>query len=168
MKPSAEEMSTLALYAEGPTRLDDALAGLSEVDLDASPSQGGWSLRQLVHHIVDGDDIWKMCIKSALGNDKIETTLEWYGAQSQDVWADRWAYASRSIAVSLALFKANRAHVLQLLEQVPDAWQQPIRMRMPDGRTEQMIVGTAISIQAKHVIHHTERIHAIRAEHGGL
>lgn len=30
--------------------------------LDAMPSGGGWTIRQIVHHIVDGDDIWKLCI----------------------------------------------------------------------------------------------------------
>ncbi len=58
----------LARYADGPTLLDSALAGLSETDLDLALSADSWSIRQIVHHLADGDDIWKICIKAALGN----------------------------------------------------------------------------------------------------
>jgi uncharacterized damage-inducible protein DinB len=166
MKSKDNQTSILAQYAQGPALLETSLAGSGEADLDARGSQVGWTIRQIVHHIVDGDDFWKLCIKSALGNEEGEFTLEWYWALSQDEWAERWEYSRRSVDVSLALFKANRAHVLQLLEQVPDAWQRSIGMRRPDGQTERVSVGTAIEVQARHVVHHTKRIRAIREQHG--
>jgi hypothetical protein len=167
MNSQGNESAVLARYAQGPEQLELALAGLDGPGLDASGSQGGWTVRQIVHHIVDGDDIWKLCIKSALGSEDGEFTLGWYWALSQDVWADRWRYSARSIDVSLALFRANRGHVLQLLKHVPDAWQRSIRMRTPDGMIERVTVGRAIQIQAEHAMHHVEQIVAIRAARGG-
>jgi uncharacterized damage-inducible protein DinB len=140
---------------------------LDEAGLDARVSQDGWTVRQVVHHIVDGDDLWKLCIKSALGNEDGEFTLGWYRVQSQDVWADRWRYSARSVDVSLGLFRATRDHVLQLLKHVPDAWQRSIRVRTPDGQTERVTVGTVIQMQADHAVHHIGQIAAVRTTRGG-
>ena len=161
MKSPANKDSVIARYMEGPTLLERALTGLKEADLDIAPSKGGWTIRQIVHHIVDGDDIWKICIKQALGNDQSEFSLDWYHAFPQDTWADRWAYAQRSIEVSLALFKAMREHVNQLLEQVPDGWNRAVRFREPNGETEIIPVGFIIEMQADHVAHHVQQIEAI-------
>jgi hypothetical protein len=79
----------LARYKEGPVVLERAIADLRDADLDARPSQGGWTIRQIVHHIVDGDDIGKGCIKMAIGNEQAEFVLAWYWAQPQDIWANR-------------------------------------------------------------------------------
>jgi uncharacterized damage-inducible protein DinB len=166
MSSQDAESAVLTRYAEGPEQLERALAGLDELGLDASRSPGAWTVRQIVHHIVDGDDIWKLCIKSALGNEDGEFTLAWYGAQPQEVWADRWKYSARSVDVSLALFRANRNHVLQLLQHVPDAWQRSIRMVAADGKIRRVTVGRAIQIQADHVMHHIEQIVATRVARG--
>ncbi len=114
-------------------RLLIAAVFLAEADLDARPSQGGWTIRQIVHLIVDGDDIWKLCIKMAMGNEDGEFALEWYWALPQQTWAERWAYAKRSPDVSLALFRAERAHVVQLLESAPEVWERSVTLRTPKG-----------------------------------
>jgi len=44
--------------------------------------------RQIVHHIADGDDLWKTYIKIALGNEQAEFTLAWYLAFPQTEWAN--------------------------------------------------------------------------------
>lgn len=168
MKAPDDQDSVLARYVEGPALLERTLAGIQDSDLDAPPSQGGWTIRQIVHHIVDGDDLWKTCIKVALGNEQAEFTLDWYWELPQDVWANRWAYADRSLDVSLALLKANRSHVLQLLEQVPDGWCRSVGLRKPNGEVEQLPVGAVIEMQADHVVHHVNRILAIRGENGGV
>ena len=157
----------LSRYREGPIILEHAVMGLRDADLDDKPSGGGWSVRQIVHHIADGDDIWKLCIKMAIGNQQAEFSLGWYWSQTQDTWADRWAYSQRSIGTSLSLLKATREHVLQLLASVPEAWNRAVVVRTPKGEIEQVPVGFVIQMQADHVIHHVERIRAILRERGG-
>ena len=144
------------------------MAGLGDVDLDARPSQGGWTIRQIVHHVVDGDDLLRTCIKAALGNEQGELTLQWYWALPQEVWADRWAYAQRSLDVSLAFLKASRNHVLQLMEQVPDGWSRSIGVRNSTGEIERLTAGAVIEMNADHLEHHMQRIHAIRRERGTI
>lgn len=158
MTSETDESAVLARYADGPKQLERAIDELDESQLDSSRAEGKWTVRQIVHHIVDGDDVWKLCIKSALGNEDVEFTLGWYGTQSQDVWAERWRYSERSVDVSLALFRANREHVVQLLQHVPDAWNRSISVMFPDGRTERWTVGGVLKMQADHVMHHIEQI----------
>jgi uncharacterized damage-inducible protein DinB len=162
MNPPTDRESVLARYKEGPLLLERALAGLRDGDLDVVPSNGAWTIRQIVHHVADGDDIWKLCIKQALGNEQADFTLAWYWEQPQTVWADRWAYTDRSVDVSVRLLKANREHVSQLLEQVPDSWSRSVAIRQRDGGIERVTVGTVVEMQADHVVHHVNRILSIR------
>lgn len=166
MKSPANKDSIIARYREGPTLLERALAGLTDAELDTAPTEGGWTIRQIVHHIVDGDDLWKTCIKQALGNNQTEFSLDWYRTLSQDKWADRWAYAQRPVEVSLALLKAIRDHVMQLLEHVPDGWNRTVEFREPNGETETVPVGFVIEMQADHVAHHVKQIETILNKSG--
>jgi uncharacterized damage-inducible protein DinB len=167
MNPADTQTSIIARYADGPALLEQALAGLHDADLDAPSTQGGWTIRQIVHHIVDGDDLWKAGIKAALGSEQGEFTLEWYWVLPQETWADRWAYHTRPIDVSLTFFKATRAHITQLLAHVPDAWTRSITVRKPSGESTRLTVAAVIAMQAEHLEHHVHRILAIRKDRGG-
>ncbi|MFZ0455773.1 MAG: DinB family protein [Ignavibacteriaceae bacterium] len=164
MESPENQEKIIELFKQGPCILDDALTGLSDFELDYMPSNGGWTIRQIIHHIADGDDLWKTCIKIALGNEQAEFTLKWYSALSQTEWAIRWRYESRSIGESLALLKANRDHLLQLLEYVPDGWTKTVQFREPNGEVEVVPVGAVFQMQADHVVHHVKRILEIRQE----
>lgn len=168
MNAPQDRAGALRRYQEGPQHLEQVVLDLADADLDAKPSQGGWTIRQIVHHIVDGDDIWKMCIKMAMGNEKGEFALAWYWALSQNTWADRWAYSKRSVDVSLSLFKAVRAHVVQLLTSAPEVWDRSVLVRTPKGEAERIPVGFVVQMQADHVFHHIERIRAILRERGSV
>jgi hypothetical protein len=167
MNAADDQAAILERYADGPVQLERALAGLQDADLDAPPKPGGWTIRQIVHHIADGDDLWAQGIKAALGNEQGTFTLEWYWTVPQDVWSDRWAYDKRAIDVSLALFKATRAHVVQLVEKVPAGWSRAISVCKPTGETPRWTVGAIITMQADHLQHHVRRILAIRKEQSG-
>ena len=97
MKPQKNKNEILELFKRGPGILENALAGLSDTELDYDPLNGGWSIRQIVHHLVDGDDLWKMYIKIALGNEQAEFTLKWYLALPQTEWANRWSYENAQL-----------------------------------------------------------------------
>ena len=156
----------LSLFREGPLKLEQIVSGLTDSKLDFKPTGGGWSIRQIIHHIVDGDDIWKMGIKMAIGNEQAEFSLRWYSVQTQDTWATRWAYNQRSIDSSLSLLKAIREHVLQLIATVPEAWDRMVVVRTKQENIEQVPVGFIIQMQADHLLHHLERIRTILREAG--
>ncbi len=164
MNTTEDRDLAISRFREGPRLLEHTVGGMRDCELDFKPSGGGWSIRQIVHHILDGDDIWKMGIKMALGNEQDEFSLGWYSCQSQEDWANRWAYDQRSIGASLSLLKAIREHVLQLLASVPGAWDRVLVVRTQQEKTEQVPVGFIIQMQADHLFHHLERIRAILRE----
>ncbi len=157
----------IELFKQGLSILENALAGLSDNVLDYAPSNGGWTIRQIIHHLADGDDLWKIGIKQAFGNEQDEFTLQWYAALPQTEWAKRWNYEKRSVDISLALLKANRDHIVQLLEYTPDGWNKSIRFRGTNGKIEIIPVGFVIQMQVNHIEHHVKRILEIRKEISG-
>jgi uncharacterized damage-inducible protein DinB len=163
-EPVDDPVATLARYADGPAQLAAALARLKEAELDIGPAEGGWTIRQIAHHIADGDDLWGACVKMALGS-QTGFSLQWYWAKSQDEWAELWRYADRDPGPSLALFRANRAHIVQLLEQVPNAWSCHMQIQMPDGSERSFTAGEIIAMQARHALGHIADIRAIRETH---
>jgi len=163
---SSEQSEIIAHYASGPERLEAALAGLSDDELDVALSDDSWTIRQIVHHVTDGDDIWKEFIKRAVGNPEGEFTLQWYWEIPQDEWVELWAYEERAIDPSLALFRANRAHTVQLLAHATDAWERSLSIRWPNGETQEISVGWVVGMQAQHVEGHLDDIRRIREAHG--
>jgi len=75
MEPPKDQDKILELFKHGVTILENAVAGLSDIELDYVPAKVGWTIRQIIHHFADGDDLWKTCIKIALGNEQAEFTL---------------------------------------------------------------------------------------------
>lgn len=65
-----------------PPRLRAAVAGLSEVQLDTPYRPGGWTVRQLVHHVADSHMNGYIRLKLALTEDN--PTIKPY---AQDQWA---------------------------------------------------------------------------------
>jgi len=163
---ATNQSDILARYAAGPDRLEAAIAGLSAADLDLALGSDNWSIRQIVHHIADGDDLWKEFVKRAIGNPEGEFILAWYWQIAQDEWARRWAYRDRDVAPSLALFRASRAHVIQLLAHRPEAWSHSLLIRWPEGEEVQTSVEWVVAMQARHVDGHLDDIRRIRAAHG--
>jgi hypothetical protein len=104
----------------------------------------------------------------AIGNEQAEFSQGWYASQTQDTWADGWAYNQRSIGTSLPLLKAIREYVLQLLASVRGAWDCAVVVRSRKGEIERVPIGSVIQMQADHVFHHLERIRAILREGGGV
>lgn len=162
MEPDTPMSIILEQYAAGPLRLEDAIEGWTEAALDTPVREGGWTVREVVHHIVDGDDIWKLCIKTAIGNQDAVFDLGWYGALSQEDWARSWRYSERSVDESLVLLKAGRNHILQILEHVPDAGNRSVTFQAPDGQQRRVTVAEAVQIQTDHLMHHLQQILAVQ------
>ena len=157
--------SILALYAAGPDLVRSSIQGLDPTQLDLTISPDGWSIRQLIHHIVDGDYLWKEFLLQAAGDPQRTFTLEWYWCLPQDEWVKRWSYAEREVSHSLALFQANRQHTLDLLRQIPWLWEKCLLIPTRAGGQERASVGEVVEMQARHVEGHVQDIRQIRQAH---
>jgi hypothetical protein len=156
----------ISSYGEGPNILEAAIADLPQTGLDHAFSGDSWTIRMIVHHIADGDAIWKSFICQALGNVGGEFRLQWYWEIPQDDWAKRWNYARRPIEPSLAVFRANRSQTIQLLEHTPDALKKTLLIRWPNGKEQEVSVLWVVEMQTRHVLEHEADISRIRKMQG--
>jgi hypothetical protein len=98
---------------------------LSESELDLTKGEG-WSIRQYVHHAVEGELMWQIFLRAIVGRDGIEFPISWCFGLPQEEWAQRWAYDKRTVEPTLALFRslvyfgdAEKDDIPQMIEKVP-------------------------------------------------
>ena len=155
----------IARYAAGIQAVDEALAGLSEADLDLARAQDKWTIREIAHHIADAEDLWEIAIKSALGNCGCLFDASWYIIGNG--WAEPLHYATRPVDGASDLFKAIRHQILELLEHVPDPWAKYVLFHWanPD-EAHKWTVGEIVTWQSRHALIHVEQILETREIHG--
>ena len=155
----------IARFAAGSEELDAVLRGLSEVDLDLSRAEGKWTIRQIVHHIVDAEDLWETGLKAALGNSGCIFDFSWYIADNK--CAEPLDYARRPVEDAVKLFKAVRRHVVEMLKNLPGAWERFVIFKHPPLIEEKKFtVNEIIGWQILHLSMHIKQIRETREKHG--
>jgi hypothetical protein len=164
-QPSETQERILNRYAAGAELVQSSIEGLDGAQLDLTLSPDGWSIRQLIHHIADGDYLWKEFLLRAAGDPERVFSLDWYWCLPQDEWVKRWSYAERDVRHSIALLRANRQHTLDLLKQTPGLAEKCLLIPNRQGEKESVTVGEVVEMQAHHVEGHVEDIRQIRQAH---
>ncbi len=156
----------LERYLQLPERLEAAIAGLDEAQLDLTLG-AGWSIREYVHHAVEGELMWQLFLRAILGRDGIEFPIQWYFGLPQDEWANRWAYGKRAVGPALTLFRGSTASLAELLHSVPpEAWKHYGRVTWPGDKKEtRLTVRDIVLMNLSHLDQHTADIQAIRTAH---
>ena len=152
----------LKKYLQLPERLEAAISGLSESDLDLKGE--GWSIREYVHHTVEGELLWQVNLRAILGTNGIQFPFQWYFALSQDQWAEKWVSCKRSVEPSLALFRASTRSLAELLRCVdPQVWKHFGIVDFPGSQgPRKFTVRDILLIHIGHMDQHTADIQTIR------
>ncbi len=150
----------LALLAAGADALVAALAGLPEADLDRSITPSAWTIRQIVHHLADGEIVWSVFLRMALGVPDASAQLDWYPGNEE--WAGALDYAGRPIEAAVALFRAQRLYTAHLLEHLDASWEQCVLL----GGRPMRVVDIACLLTV-HAAEHVAEICRIREQGGG-
>ena len=106
----AERKAMIRTIADTPKNLADALKGLTDKQLDTPYRPGGWTVRQVVHHLPDSHMNAFIRMKMALTADAPSVT-----AYDEDEWA-KLADAQMPIAPSVALLTGLHERWTTLLE----------------------------------------------------
>ncbi|WP_195574467.1 YfiT family bacillithiol transferase [Paenibacillus sp. 1001270B_150601_E10] len=133
-----------------PIRLMETVQHASEQELDQAYREGGWTIRQVVHHLADSHANAYVRFKLALTEDN--PTIKPY---AEDKWAEL-PDSRLPIAVSLKLIEALHERWVYLLESLSE--EQLARTFVhPDSGV--VSVAQNIGIYAWHSNHHLAHIH---------
>jgi uncharacterized damage-inducible protein DinB len=154
----ADRYANLKTIAELPQRLRDAVAGLSDEQLDTRYREGGWTLRQTVHHVADSH-INSLCrFKLALTEDQ-PPTIKPYAE-------DRWAELPDSklpVDVSLAIVDGVHMRWTAMLNAMTD---QDFEREFVHPETGNWTLERVLGLYAWHSLHHTAHITSTRERNG--
>jgi uncharacterized damage-inducible protein DinB len=143
-----EEISVL------PKRLRDAVAGLNPKQLDTQYREGGWTVRQVVHHVPDSH--LNAYIRCKLALTENVPTVKLY---NEDAWAKLKDSELTPIEVSLALLDAVHSRWVTLLKSLqPDDLQR--KLNHPEAGI--MTLDRLINLYDWHGRHHTAHITSLR------
>ena len=161
------DQALLERYQHLPDRLETAIAGLGEAQLDLMLDTG-WSIREYVHHTVEGELLWQVNLRAILGRNGIEFPFNWYFGSTQDEWADCWSYGKRDIGPALTLFRGNTASLVGMLRNAPaEAWNHYGRVIWPGQEKENCItIRDIVMMHLRHMDMRTADIQSIRTRHG--
>ncbi|HYI07758.1 MAG TPA: putative metal-dependent hydrolase [Thermoanaerobaculia bacterium] len=105
-----ERRAMIDTIAAAPARMREAVAGLSEEQLDTPYRDGGWTVRQVVHHVPDSHLNAYCRLKLALTES--EPTIRPY---DESLWAELADSRNTPTEVSLTLLESLHARWVGLL-----------------------------------------------------
>jgi uncharacterized glyoxalase superfamily protein PhnB len=150
---------TLAWYMRGVDELGAALSGLADADLDLTREPGAWSIRHIVNHLADSETLFVWWMKLALSEPGRRYRQNW---PTTNEATSSLGHEKRDITPSLALIRANRSHILQIAQHVPNAFE----CSTLDEGGHKTSFGDLISLVTSHALEHIDEIMQTRQVHG--
>jgi hypothetical protein len=112
----SERQRLIEQYRTGAAEVEEALAGITDEELDRRPAEPeGWTARQVAHHLADSEAMSYTRLRRLIADD--EPLIAGY---DEPAWARRLHY-DRPIEPSIAVLSAVRTASLQLLEAIDEA-----------------------------------------------
>ena len=105
----------IARYRAGVEKVEAALEDADQAELDAVPSDGGWTARMVIHHLADSESNSYLRVRTLLAED--DAFIRGY---DEERFAERLHY-DRPTEASFAVFRAVRESTGELLDQLGDA-----------------------------------------------
>jgi uncharacterized damage-inducible protein DinB len=158
MLQAAERQERVARIRQLPEQVVAAVQGLNDAQLDTPYRTGGWTVRQVVHHLADSH--MNACIRMRLILTEERPTLKPY---DQDGWAKLPDAARAPVQSSIALLEGLHERWSTLLESVPEsAWSRPA-FHPENG---DVTLDGLLETYARHGEHHVRQITGLRAAKG--
>ncbi len=144
--------------ASAPANLRAAVKSLSDAQLDTPYRDGGWTVRQVVHHVPDSHMNSYVRFKLALTED--DPTIKPY---FEDRWAQLADTKATPIEVSLAMLDLLHDRWLRLLRSLgPEDWKRTFR----HPEMGPMTLEKNLALYAWHGKHHVTHVTELRRRNG--
>jgi hypothetical protein len=144
-----QRQALIRRYRDGHRVLAAALAGATDAELDAQPPDGGWTARQIAHHVPDSEMTSAIRLRRLVAEERPEMY-----AYDEEGFAQR-LYYDRPIAAALDAVRAVRAVTAELLDRLsPEEWVREGSHDQHDAYS----VEVWLEIYAAHCHEHAEQI----------
>jgi hypothetical protein len=154
---AAMRTDAIAAISALPVKMRAAVDGLTDGQLDTPYRPGGWTVRQVVHHVADSHTNAVIRVKLALTEDN--PTIKSYDENAFAMLADQ----SLPVAVSLTLLDALHARWAAVLNSLaPAQFIRPLHHPEIGPITVDYLVQT----YGWHSRHHVAHVTALRAREG--
>jgi len=150
----AERTAAIDALAAAPSHLRAAIAGLSDAQLDTPYRPGGWTVRQLVHHVADSH--MNAYTRFRLAFTEENPTIKPY---EESKWAELDDARTMPPDVSLTILDAIHSRLVTLLRAAPaDAFQR--KLSHPENGP--MTVDALLSVYSWHGRHHVAHVTSLK------
>jgi hypothetical protein len=141
-----------------PARLKAAVGGLSEAQLDTPYRDGGWTVRQVVHHVPDSH--MNSYVRFKLALTEPEPTIRTY---MENLWAELPEAKNAPIELSLGLLESlHERWMLMLRAFAPADWKRTFR----HPEIGLVSLEKNLALYAWHGRHHVAHITELRKKMG--
>lgn len=149
-----ERQALIDQFRAGGAVLNSAIEGLREGELDCREGAGEWSVRQIVHHVADGEIVRAARLFRLLVEDEPVIDGIDEGAYL------RALHYERGIDASVAMFHAVRESLAALLEELSaEEWRRVGRHSEFDSFGVEVVVERGVA----HVVEHVDQIRRARS-----
>ena len=155
----ALRQQAIEIIAETPAKLRSAVEGLSPVQLDTPYREGGWTVRQVIHHVPDSHVNAYVRFKLALTED--DPTIKPY---AEDRWAKLEDTRATPIETSLALLETLHSRWDRLWRSLKteDFARPLVHPDYPDPKN----IDWLLCVYSWHGRHHTAHVTNLRQQKG--
>lgn len=139
--------------------LEHAISNLDEHQLDTSYRDGGWTIKQVIHHLADSHMNAFIRCKLALTEDN--PVIKPY---DQDAWSETAEHKNTPVNVSITLLHALHLRWHELFSNLnPADWNRTI---MHPEYKKQMSLWYILTLYAWHSKHHVAQIQSLKERKG--
>ncbi len=149
----------IAVLEQAPATFRSLVAGLSNADLDTPYRPGGWTIRQVVHHVPDSH--MNAYIRMKLAATEDAPVIKTYEEQ---LWAELPEAKTGPIDMSLTLLESLHVRWVAFLRMLPE---ESFEKTFMHPEWKRVSLGESVAMYGWHCRHHAAHIaHALGAVHG--
>ncbi len=150
----ADRRKFIAQIEEAPAKLRAAVEGLTDAQLDTPYRDGGWTVRQVVHHLPDSH--MNAYVRFKLAVTESEPTVKTY---EQERWAELVDARSAPIEPSLALLESLHQRFVMFLKSLTAA---DYARKLKHPELGEVDLDRYLAMYAWHGRHHVAHITSLR------
>ena len=155
----ARRTQCIALVEAFPETLRSSVASLTDADLDTPYRPGGWTVRQLVHHLADSHAQTIIRFKLALTEE--QPTIKPY---KEALWAEHIDARTMPLDPSLAIISGVHARWVALMRAMSDADYERAFVHPEQNRA--ITLAEALELYVWHSTHHLAHITGLKQRSG--